>query len=80
MPQTAVLKRATTLKLKKILRESRKSCGERYWQAKPKQLSQVDKSNVTAIARALSMNPDAILFGEPPSALDPEMVGEVPQV
>ena len=30
-----------------------------------------------AIARALSMNPDAILFDEPTSALDPEMVGEV---
>lgn len=27
--------------------------------------------------RALSMNPDAILFDEPTSALDPEMVGEV---
>jgi polar amino acid transport system ATP-binding protein len=30
-----------------------------------------------AIARALSMNPDMMLFDEPTSALDPELVGEV---
>ena len=30
-----------------------------------------------AIVRALCMKPDVMLFDEPPSALDPEMVGEV---
>lgn len=75
-PQTVVLKRSKAEATATATEYLEKVGMGAYINAKPAQLSGGQKQRV-AIARTLSMNPEAILFDEPTSALDPEMVGEV---
>ena len=86
-PHYTVLRNMTLapMKLLKMSREEaekkakelldRVGLGDRA-EAYPAQLSGGQKQRI-AIVRALSMNPEVMLFDEPTSALDPEMVGEV---
>ena len=78
-PQMIVLKRTKEEATKIALEFIEKVGMGAYINARPSQLSGGQKQRI-AIARALSMNPNVILFDEPTSALDPEMVGEVLEV
>ena len=79
LPQRRVLKRTRTEALERAQATlDRVGIGDKA-EAYPAQLSGGQQQRA-AIARALAMDPTALLFDEPTSALDPELEGEVLRV